>query len=113
MSKNKHRKRGPTLYKVEPIFRDEDAETLVVGEETHRIEGKLAEFLVVSVPETTTEAKAIELEQKLTTLTKGQPVLVISHNIQLMRATPLTRQEKAELKNALKLEQTNAGAVAQ
>lgn len=94
--KNRKRKKASGVYRMEPLYQDADKSELVVGENTYYIDGKLGEFLIVSVPETTTQASAADLEQELAKVAK-KPVLVISHNMTFLRATLLSRKELAEL----------------
>lgn len=96
LRRNRKRRRASGIYKLEPLFRDPDKKTLVVEDATHYIEGRVGEHLVVSVPETTTRASAMELESAFAELAK-KPVLVVTHNITFLRATLLTSKEELEL----------------
>ncbi len=94
----RHRKRRKAsgIYKLETLFRDTEKQALITENSTHYVNGRLGEYLIVSVPETTSRSSAIDLEGVLTKLAK-KPVLVVTHNIEFMRATLLTAKERAEL----------------
>lgn len=94
--KNRKQRRASGIYRLEPLFRDPETRSLMSKGATHTIDGKLGEYLVVSVPETTTRASAADLERELSKLAK-QPVLVVTHNMAFFRAKLLTGKEEAEL----------------
>jgi hypothetical protein len=112
----KHR-RASGIYRLESLFRDsenwatpdglETREVLKVGDTVHYIDGKLGDYLIVSVPETTSKASAIQLERELSEVAK-KPVLVVTHNIAFLRATMLTGREREELKKKIQ-EATEGG----
>ena len=91
------KRKASGIYKLEPLFKDVENNTLVVDSKTtHYVNGTVSGYLVVSVPETTSRASAIELENQIQKVTK-KPVLIVTHNISLLRATMLTGKERAEL----------------
>lgn len=93
---NRKRRKASGIYKLETLFHDAEKQVLKTENSTHYIDGRLGEYLIVSVPETTSRASAIDLEGVLTKIA-GKPVLVVTHNIEFMRATLLTARERAEL----------------
>jgi len=114
----KHR-RASGIYKLEPLFRNEKCELVAKGEHTYYIDGRIGEYAIVSVPETTSRASALALERGLSELAK-KPVLIVTHNMTFMRATLLSREERTELaaavaeaKAAVKDGGQDAGAAAQ
>lgn len=90
------KRRGASgVYKLESLF-DGPEGTLEIAGSEHYIDGKLGSYLIVSVPETTSKASAVELERKLSEVAK-RPVLVVTHNITFLRATMLSGKEREEL----------------
>ena len=96
MKQRARKQKASGIYRLEPLFGDAEKDTLTVNETSFHIDGRLGDFLIVSVPVTTTRASAIALERKLTKAAK-KPVLVVTHNMTFLRATLLTGKEKAEL----------------
>lgn len=94
--RNRKRRKASGIYKLESFFRETDKETLSVQGKTYYINGNLSGYLIVSVPETTTRASAMTLEQELSKVAK-KPVLLVTHNMAFLRATILTTEERAEL----------------
>jgi hypothetical protein len=94
--RNRKQRRASGVYKLEALFHDAERDALVVKDNTYYIDGRLSDYLVVSVPESTTRASAINLEHELSKLAK-KPVLIVTHNMSFLRATLLTAKEKAEL----------------
>lgn len=112
----KHRK-ASGIYKLETLFRDAEKKVLLTENSTHYINGRLGEYLIVSVPETTSRASAVDLESALTKIAK-KPVLIVTHNIEFLRATLLSAKERAELAEIIdqatqKEEPENASPAAQ
>lgn len=103
------------IYKLEPLFGNAEKDELTVNDTSFYIDGRLGEFLIVSVPVTTTRASALALEGELKKVTK-RPVLVVTHNMSFLRATLLTSKEKAALAKTIaeatsEEEATNASPV--
>ena len=83
------------LHRVEHLFPDPDnRETLLIDGEEHYIEGEIDSYVVVSVPETTTEGAANIVKAKIQAAT-NRPVLVVTHNIEFMRLRELDHKETA------------------
>lgn len=62
--------------------------------EGHFVEGSIGQYVIVSVPPTTTVRAAEEVKARVMQLTK-KPVCVITHNVSLLRAVRLTASEAA------------------
>ena len=105
MRPNRKQKASGT-YRLEPLFDDQEKKTLMLGETTHIIEGKLSDFLIVSLPETTTQAAAMDIERELSKVAK-QDVLSISHNMTLLKATLMTGREKKAFAAAVEGQKTS------
>lgn len=87
------------MYRVEPLLDRDNIKDLPDWPESH-IEGQLGNYLVVSVPVTTSFSKLAEIRQKMMEVTGG-PVLVITHNMSLLKATKLPPKEASQvIKNA-------------
>jgi len=84
------------VYRVEKLFREKDSEELRLNEEVHYIEGEIDDWLVASVPETTSAASAKMTQDRIQAAT-NRPVLIITHNIEFMRAVKLTPAEAAKV----------------
>jgi hypothetical protein len=69
---------------------------LQVENEDHYIEGKLGQYVVVSIPESCNEFRANEIKNKVMSLVK-RPVVVMTHNISLLKASKLSSSEAAEV----------------
>lgn len=96
---NRKTKRASGYYRLQPIFGDGDKEPFEIGGVTHVIEGHLDGFAVISVPETTTQAMALDQEHQFAEHLK-QPVLIVGHNVTFLKATLMTGKEVAELQKA-------------
>ncbi len=99
--KDRKRNRASGVYRLEPMFENSKGVAVTVEGKTFHIDGRLGDCLVLSVPESTTRAAALELEQSIGDVAK-KPVLIVTHNMKFLRATLLTAKEKAELAEALK-----------
>lgn len=99
--RNRKERLAAVVYRVEHLFqpRDSDDAQFSIGQ-VHHIEGELDDRLIVSVPEITSEAAAAKLQGRLEA-DYNQPVMVVTHNISLMRAVRLPPKQAAEIiKNA-------------
>ena len=100
-SGDRKRKRASGVYRLEPMFHDSEKKAVTVKDgKTFYIDGRIGDGLILSVPETTTRASALELEQSVGEIVK-KPVLVVTHNMSFLRATLLTADERAELSKVL------------
>jgi len=95
LKRNRRERQSAEVYRLENLFVDEERKRLGLDEGNY-IEGNLAGYVVVSVPETTTYAMAEEIKQKAMVMLK-QPVTVITHNIAFLKATKLTPKEAAKI----------------
>jgi hypothetical protein len=84
------------VYRLVPLLEQYDPEVLSFTTEEHYIEGKLGQYVVVSVPESCNMARAEEIKAKVMALVK-KPVVVFSHNISLLKARRLSSAEAAEV----------------
>jgi len=85
------------VYRLEPLItKPNDRLGFVVEGEVHHIEGELNNYVVVSVPETTSYAQAERIKAEATRLTE-KPCCVISHNVTLLRAVKLAPNEAAKV----------------
>lgn len=85
------------MYRLVPLLDKFDESTLEIGvQEDHYVEGKFGEYVVVSVPESCNMARAEEIKEKVMALVK-KPVVVMSHNISLLKVTRLSASEAAEV----------------
>lgn len=64
--------------------------------EPHNIEGKIGQYIILSVPETCSEDSAASLRDQAMTLLK-RPVIVVTHNVMFMQAVRLPPKEAAEV----------------
>ena len=80
--------------RLTPILEKFDSEVLGIEKTDHYIEGVLDQYVIVSVPECTNMARAEEIKAQVMTLVK-KPVVVISHNISLLKAVKLSASEAA------------------
>ena len=83
------------MYKLTPLLEKFDSEIVSLEKQDHYIEGTLDQYVVVSVPESTNMARAEEIKEKVMSLVK-KPVVVLSHNISLLKAEKLSASEAAE-----------------
>jgi hypothetical protein len=81
---------------LEPLTEEEMESAVAVQAEKHHIEGKLEDYIVVSVPETTSYEMAEDIKNRVMAVVK-RPVCVISHNVSVLRAVKLTPKEAAEV----------------
>ena len=84
------------MYRLEPLLKVVDVLGFAVQGEVHHIEGELDNYVVVSVPETTSYAQAERIKVEATRLTE-KPCCVISHNVNFMRAVRLSPKEAAKV----------------
>jgi len=95
MRRNLQERRSATLYRVESLFSVDNGQVIKIDDVEHHIEGEIDGWLVASVPEITTHGAAEMIKRQLEKAT-GRPVLLISHNIELMRIVKLTASEAAK-----------------
>jgi hypothetical protein len=80
-----------------PLLEKFDEDALEIGvQEDHYVEGRFGDYVVVSVPESCNMARAEEIREKVMALVK-RPVVVLSHNISLLKVTRLSSSEAAEV----------------
>ena len=84
------------MYRLTPVLEKFDPEILDIVNQDHYIEGKLGQYVVVSVPESCNMVRAEEIKEKIMALVK-KPVVVMSHNITLLKAVKLSASEAAEV----------------
>jgi hypothetical protein len=96
------------IYQLEPLFGDAKKDTLTVNETSFFVDGRIGEYLIVSVPVTTTRASALALEEEFKKVAK-RPVLVVTHNMSFLKATLLTGKEKAKLAEEIAKATTDKG----
>lgn len=84
------------MYRLVPLLETYDPDVVSIAAEEHHIEGKLGQYVVVSVPESCNMARAEEIKAKVMALVK-KPVVVFSHNISLLKASRLSSAEAAEV----------------
>lgn len=97
LKRNRAERRDAVLYKLVSIFREESADTLVVDDTEHYIEGELEDRIIISVPEATSQATVEKIQEVATQAFNGRPVLVVTHNVEFMRPDRLSRKEAAEV----------------
>lgn len=83
------------MYRLEPLLDHDDLDVLAACAPEHHIEGTFAQYVVVSVPESCNMARAEEIKEQVMALV-GRPVVVMSHNISLLKAVKLSASEAAE-----------------
>ena len=83
------------MYRLEPLLGRDDPDLLAQNAPDHHIEGTFGQYVVVSVPESCNMARAEEIKEQVMTLTK-RPVVVMSHNISILKATKLSASDAAE-----------------
>lgn len=112
MAKDSPRPKGKfEFYCVEPLSEDggEHSDLEVAGQlHPYVVEGSLADFVVVSVPETVSASVAREIVEQLQTQMK-KPVMVITHNVMFMRARRLTRREMADVQQRFRAPSDDGG----
>ena len=83
------------MYRLTPLLDRNDPDLLAISAPEHHIEGTFGQYVVVSVPESCNMARAEEIKEQVMALVK-RPVVVMSHNISLLKATKLSASEAAE-----------------
>jgi hypothetical protein len=96
IKRNRQERRAADIYKMTSYFQDSPDGPLRVAEVDHYIEGFIGDYLIISVPETTSinamERIKAQLQAKLEC-----PILVCSHNMEFMKVQKLTPQEAARV----------------
>jgi hypothetical protein len=93
--RNRNERRRAEVYRLEPLLDRDDPDILAMHAPDHHIEGTFGEYVVVSVPESCNMARAEEIKAQVMAMVK-RPVVVMSHNITLLKATKLSSSEAAE-----------------
>ena len=93
--RNRSERRRAEVYRLVPLLDHDDPDLLEQHAPDHVIEGKLGEYVVVSVPESCNMARADEIKEQVMAVVK-RPVVVMSHNISLLKAVKLSASEAAE-----------------
>ena len=84
------------MYRLEPLLEKADPDVIAVVNQTHHIEGQLGQYVVVSVPECCNLERAEQIKNQVMELVK-KPVVVLSHNISLLKAVKLSPSEAAQV----------------
>jgi hypothetical protein len=83
----------PELYHVEPLALKKPTNLRLPRKaKAHVIVGRLAERLLISVPESTTDEAAQQLA-RMAEKSIGEPVFIVTHNVQFLQARKLTEEE--------------------
>ena len=80
------------MYRLVPLLDKVDPEITSVKDESYFVEGSFEDYIIVSVPESTNLLRAEEIKAKVAGLF-NKPVIVLTHNISLLKATKLTASE--------------------
>lgn len=76
------------MYRFTPLFRDQERKVLEARPETF-VEGKIGNYLIVSVPESTTTAAALAVRDQSMEAFKC-PVMVVTHNVEFVKVERLS-----------------------
>lgn len=95
MKRNRKERRHAEVYRLEPLLDRDDPNILEQHAPDHMIEGTFGEYVIVSVPESCNMLRAKDIQNQVTALVH-RPVVVMSHNISLLKATKLSASEAAE-----------------
>lgn len=82
------------MYRLENYLQKADEDEIMIEGEVHYIEGCLDNYVIISVPETTSQASAEKIKQEAIKLL-NKPVCVITHNIAFVKAVKLSPKEAA------------------
>lgn len=93
--RNRAERRRAEVYRLEPLLDRDDPDLLAIHAPEHHVEGSFGQYVVVSVPESCNMARAEEIKAQVAAIVK-RPVVVMSHNISLLKAVKLTSSEAAE-----------------
>lgn len=97
MKRNRKERRSAVVYRLEHVFKgDSPEQPLLVDEQPHYIEGELGNRVIISVPEMTSMV-TVERIQDVAEEALGKPVLVVTHNVEFMKAVKLTPQETSKV----------------
>ena len=80
------------MYRLVPLLDKVDPEITSVSDESYFVEGSFEDYIIVSVPESCNLLRAEEIKAKVMGLF-NKPVIVLTHNISLLKATKLTASE--------------------
>jgi hypothetical protein len=80
-----------TYYKLNALSNEADDENLVSDNE-FEVEGELEDHIIISVSPNMSHRSVDELLKKLSEVV-SRPVIVITHNIQFLKATKLSQKE--------------------
>lgn len=89
------REKPVKVYKLIPIFREEDAVPLDVGEPVVVI-GEIRDYVIASIPPGMSTVTAEEVTQGVRAAL-GKPVLCLTHNIELLAIQEVPRKEAEEI----------------
>ena len=95
VKRNRSERRHAEVYRLTPLLDRNDPDILELSAPEHHIEGTFGQYVVVSVPESCNMARAEEIKEQVMALVH-RPVVVMSHNITLLKATKLGASEAAE-----------------
>lgn len=100
---NRKERRSQDVYKLTGLFRPEGT-TLPLGESdleeapSHKVLGKIEDVLFVSVPPDTSYNACQRLHDTISvSLGDRKPIMIVSHNVELLRAVKLPKSESANL----------------
>ena len=96
VKRNRQERKNAQIYRLESLLSKVDTLGFAVEGEVHHIEGAIDQYVVVSVPETTSYAQAERIKTEAIRLT-GKPACVVSHNVTFLRAVKLSPKEAAEV----------------
>lgn len=93
VKKIKRKKSFPAIYRVIPIAKDpDDPDGPLVKTDEYLIQGSLFDHIIVSVPISISHRAAHELSERLVA-ELGQPVLLVTHNINFLTLERLSKAE--------------------
>lgn len=100
MKRNRQQRRAATMYKLENIFRSQPSNSPLSEADLevappHYLEGEVDGVVFVSVPMTTSHHSCERLRDMLSMAFKGKQIMIITHNIELLKATKLDPSETA------------------
>lgn len=83
------------VYKLIPLFREEDARTVELGQPV-LVVGEIGEHVIASIPPDMSARTAQDVTEGVRAAT-GKPVLTVTHNIEFLAVQEIPRKEAVEL----------------
>jgi hypothetical protein len=94
--RNRKQRKDARVYRLDHFFRTGEGGDLLIDSAPHYVEGEIGDRAILSVPESTSQLQAQRL-QEAAEEALGKKVLVVTHNVEFMRARRLSPDEAAKI----------------